>query len=217
MKKNQGRLVAVALLLAVVLIGATSAYRILSEKYSATPETVQAEEMTEGESVEVEGVESETTASETEESTEDQVVEAIDFSMTDENGEKVNLSDFYGKPVVMNFWATWCGPCQSEMPHFDKAYQQYKDQINFLMIDLTDGARDTVESASAFVEEQGYSFPILFDTEYEGASTYGINSIPTTFFINARGEIEAYQIGALTEEVLFNQLEIMVNEDSENA
>lgn len=145
---------------------------------------------------------------------ESQEIMAPDFSMTDENGEKVSLSDYFGKPVMLNFWATWCGPCKMEMPHFDKAYQEYQDRMNFLIVDLTDGSRDTVESASAFIEEEGYSFPIFFDTEGEGAYTYGIDSIPTTFFINADGTLEAYQIGALTEELLMGQLEKMVGQEA---
>ncbi len=148
-----------------------------------------------------------------EEEPESQKIMAPDFSMTDENGEKVSLSDYFGKPVMLNFWATWCGPCKMEMPHFDKAYQEYQDRMNFLIVDLTDGSRDTVESASAFVEEEGYSFPIFFDTESEGAYTYGIDSIPTTFFINSDGTLEAYQIGALTEELLMGQLEKMAGQE----
>ena len=122
--------------------------------------------------------------------------------MVDENGEEYQLSDFKGKPVVLNFWASWCGPCKSEMPDFEKAYQKYKDEISFLMVNLTDGSRETVEKASAHVKEQGYSFPVYYDTMSEAAMTYGVYSIPTSYFIDKEGNIIAHAQGAIDKENL---------------
>ena len=93
---------------------------------------------------------------------------APDFTVLDYDGKEVKLSAFKGKPVVLNFWASWCGPCKSEMPDFNEIYQEYKDQICFMMVNLTDGTQETMEKAKAYVDGQGYSFPVYFDTKSEG-------------------------------------------------
>ncbi len=122
---------------------------------------------------------------------------APDFIMTDSDGHQVYLSDFVGKPVVLNFWASWCGPCKMEMPDFNEKYAELGDEIHFLMVNMTDGSRETVEDAKAFIEAQGYNFPVYFDTEMDAAITYGISSIPTTYFIDAEGYAIAQARGAI--------------------
>ena len=103
--------------------------------------------------------------------------------------------------MVLNFWASWCGPCKSEMPDFEEVYQAQGDDIQFLMVNVT-GGRETLESAKAFIEESGYTFPVFFDTETEGAMTYGAYSIPMTFFINSDGNLVAYVQGMTSADVL---------------
>lgn len=127
---------------------------------------------------------------------------APDFSVVDVAGERVSLSSFTGKPVIVNFWATWCPPCRAELPYFDKLAAEHEGAVQFMMVDLTDGRRETIEVAKAFVEREGYSFPIFFDTEYEGASAYGVRAIPTTVVVDARGEIADVHIGAMDESTL---------------
>ena len=110
----------------------------------------------------------------------EQQVAAPDFTVYDASGNPVKLSDYFGKPIVLNFWASWCGPCQMEMPDFQEKYEALDGQVQFLMINMTDGSRETVTSASEFIKKQGYTFPVLYDTETDAAAAYSANSLPTT-------------------------------------
>jgi thiol-disulfide isomerase/thioredoxin len=127
---------------------------------------------------------------------------APDFTALDADGREVKLSDLFGEPVVLNFWASWCPPCKSEMPEFDLVYQELSGDVRFVMLALTDGQRETVDTASKYVSDQGFSFPVYFDTKQEGAYAYGIQSIPTTFFIDKDGYIATRTIGAINEQAL---------------
>lgn len=131
-------------------------------------------------------------------SSEDAIERAPDFTVIDRDGKPVKLSDLRGKPVILNFWASWCGPCQSEMPDFQKAYESYGEDVHFMIVNVTDGGRETVETARAYVDGQGYTFPIYFDTTLEAAILYGASAIPLTVFLDAEGRLVAYASGALT-------------------
>lgn len=127
---------------------------------------------------------------------------APDFEVLDAEGNPVHLTDFRGKPVIMNFWATWCPPCKLELPDFDHLAQEYADDIVFLMINLTDGGRDTIEGVQAFMAEMGYTFPVYYDTEYSASMAYGASSIPMTVLVDPQGALVGYAIGALSEPIL---------------
>jgi len=132
---------------------------------------------------------------------EQQLTKAPDFSVYDASGNKVNLSDHVGKPIVLNFWASWCGPCQSEMPDFHEKYLELGEEIHFLMVNMT-GGRETPESAKAFISEKGYTFPVFYDTDSDAAMTYSVYSLPTTYFIDAEGYLIAQATGAIDTETL---------------
>ena len=123
---------------------------------------------------------------------------APDFTMLDQEGNEVTLASFFGKPIVLNFWASWCGPCKMEMPELQRFYEQYGEEIHFLLVSVD----DSVDSAKAFIEDSGYTFPVYFDTTSLGAYTYGASSIPLTFFIDAEGNLVAYYMGAMSEGIL---------------
>ena len=143
------------------------------------------------------------------EEAEPEKVHAPDFTVYDLEGNEVHLSDFMGKPVILNFWASWCGPCKMEMPDFHEKYLELGDEIYFLMINMTDGSRETVDSASKFIAGQEYTFPVFYDTESDASAAYGVYSLPTNFFIDAEGYAIAQATGAINVEILDKGIEMI--------
>lgn len=137
-------------------------------------------------------------------------VYAPDFTVYNKEGSPVHFSDFKGKPVVLNFWASWCGPCKSEMPAFEQAYRELGHKVQFLLINATDNYQETVESAASYIEGMGYTFPVFYDTKLDAINTYGIYAFPTTFFINENGELVAHAVSALSREVLQQGIDMIL-------
>lgn len=127
---------------------------------------------------------------------------APDFTVYDRDGNTVRLSDFRGKPVVLNFWASWCGPCKMEMPDFEEMYKEYGEDIHFVMVNLTDGAQETMKTATTFLDGSGYTFPVYYDKDTDAAYTYQVYGIPVTYFINAEGHLIAQGSSALDAETI---------------
>lgn len=142
--------------------------------------------------------------------TEAEPAPAPDFTVYDLDGNPHKLSDFQGKPVLLNFWASWCGPCVSEMPEFQNFYEEYGDQIHFVLVNLTDGYQETVESASSFVEAQGYTFPVYYDTDVDAAMKYGVSAVPVSYFLDAEGNFVAWAQGAMTADMLQQGMDMLL-------
>ena len=172
--KNKTNLIILALALATFLVGASVLYKTLGQSF-----------------------ETDQLAAQQTDATQQPLMQAPDFTVYDIDGNEVKLSDFFGKPIVVNFWASWCGPCKMEMPDFQDKYLELGGEVTFLMVNMTDGSRETVDIASAFIAEQGYTFPVLYDTASSAAMTYSVYSLPTTFFIDAQGNAIAQATGAI--------------------
>jgi peroxiredoxin len=112
---------------------------------------------------------------------------AIDFTLNDINGNRVALSQFRGKAVVVNFWSTSCPPCRAEMPEFEAVYQQYKDRVVFLGV----ASSDTTASVRAFVTDLKLSWTFLMDSNGDAAVAYEVMVYPTTYFVDKEGLITA--------------------------
>ncbi len=123
---------------------------------------------------------------------------APDFTVTDRDGREVKLSDFFGKPVVVNFWGTWCPYCLQEFPEFQTVYEELGDDVQFVMVNYG----DTLSQVDDFLEENTYTFPIYFDLVGSAVETYQVSGFPTTVFIRKNGEVSDVRSGALSEEIL---------------
>ena len=211
--KKKNTLLVIVLVFVLLLGGAFMLYDKLGENVVAEQMIVHATPAPASEpSQDEESAETEPTQENENPSPEEpENIPAPDFHVYDKAGAEVHLSDFFGKPIVLNFWASWCGPCKSEMPDFNEKYAELGGDVHFVMVNMTDGGRETVETASAFVEKNGYAFPVFFDTTGEAAAAYGAYSLPTSFFIDAQGHVIAQAVGAIDASTLQKGIDMIVN------
>lgn len=132
---------------------------------------------------------------------------AIDFTLTDQYGNTHTLSDYKGKTVFLNFWATWCPPCRAEMPDIQKLYEEYAeagdDSVVILGIAAPDyGQEQSEDKIIDFLEENGYTYPVVMDPGGSLFAQYGIYSFPTTFMIDKDGNVFGYASGQLSEDIM---------------
>ncbi|MBQ5916862.1 MAG: TlpA family protein disulfide reductase, partial [Lachnospiraceae bacterium] len=152
------------------------------------------------------------TEEETEEAKKADTIPAIDFTLQDQYGNTHTLSEYKGKTVFLNFWATWCPPCRNEMPDIQKLYEEYQAEEDPSVIILgiaapNYGREGSEEEIIAFLEKNGYTYPVVMDTTGEMFMQYGIYSFPTTFMIDAEGNIFGYLPGQLNEMVMRSIIE----------
>ena len=127
---------------------------------------------------------------------------APDFGSTSINGERVTLSEYLGRPVMINFWATWCTPCRYEMPLFEGYYEKYKKDLVILAVNLQQSDTDI----TTFTNELRLTFPILLDAEGSVNKLYKVQGLPTTYFLDREGRVRAVHIGSMVESQLVNYL-----------
>lgn len=135
----------------------------------------------------------------------DDRIEAIDFKLEDLQGKEIKLSDFKGKKVFLNFWASWCGPCKAEMPHMQQLYEETKDKDIVILAVNVGEDKDKVKS---FIEENKYAFPVVLDIKQEAALQYGISAFPTSFFIDEEGYVYSGIRGAMSLDMMKEQLKL---------
>lgn len=144
-------------------------------------------------------------------SKDDKKIEALDFDLYDQYGKKHKLSDYKGKTVFLNYWATWCPPCKEEMPYIEELYKEYNENKNDVIIlgvaspNLgNEGSKKDIEK---FLKDEDYAFPVVFDEGGSQIYAYGISSFPSTFIIDKEGFIAKYVPGAMDKETMKNLIE----------
>lgn len=130
--------------------------------------------------------------------------EAPDFILTDLEGNEHRLSDYEGQGVFLNFWGTFCKPCEKEMPYINNQYNQFKDKgVQVLSVDV----KESELAVKKFADRHKLDFPIVIDKDESVASAYGIDPIPATFLIDKNGKVVKYYVGELTEEMIKDFME----------
>jgi len=141
---------------------------------------------------------------------------AADFILVDQYGNTHTLSDYRGKVVFINFWATWCPPCNEELPDIEELYQEYNlnsDEVVFLGIvnpisdNYPNNSDVSKEEIIEFLDDKGYTFPVLFDETGDILSTYQISAFPTTFIIDKEGNVVGYVPGMMTRDIMENVIQ----------
>jgi len=150
------------------------------------------------------------TPSGSEGSQDDTTIAAVDFELESIDGSKVRLSDLKGKPVVINFFTTWCVYCDRELPYFMSAKDEYADEVTFLFIDV----QESISDVKNYVEKKGYdNFLPLLDSDGSVARTYGVNGYPNTIIVDADGNIAEVYRGMMGEDMLKKAVEaVRVND-----
>ncbi len=126
---------------------------------------------------------------------------APDFTLSTPDGETITLSDLRGHPVIVNLWASWCGPCRAEMPALQRVHETYQD-AGLVLLAVNATHQDSIPAALAFAAEYGLTFPILLDVDGQVSQLYELRALPSTYFIRPDGLIEEVVLGGPMAEAL---------------
>lgn len=145
----------------------------------------------------------------TEEMSTPEAIYMPETSIYTDTGEPVELQSLLGQPIIINFWATWCPPCIEEMPDFQEAYEEYGDEVHFVMLNATESRPgETIQVAQDFLEEQNLELPVYYDQNYANQIVFGTSTLPSTLFINSDGEVTYGHRGQIT----YDQLAFMITD-----
>lgn len=131
--------------------------------------------------------------------------------LTSNEGAQVQLSDYKSKPKVVVFWASWCPDCQKELPIIQRLYDKYQDKVDFFMVDIVDGERETLETSHQFLMDQGFTFPVYIDQDLQAFKFLDVKAIPTIFIVDKDGIVKEIYIEQGSEEMLSKDLKQLIN------
>ena len=134
-------------------------------------------------------------------------VQATDFTLPLLSGEEVTLQEYQGKIIILNFWASWCEPCNKEAPHLQNFYKKHKRDVEILAINVT--TKDNRTDVEKFVEKYHLTFPVLLDESGDTSTMYGAFSFPTTIIIDREGTINQEILGPLNDDLLDNLIKTL--------
>ena len=205
-KKSRRSAVVVAVVFVILFAAASLGYATLSQQVAIDNARINFSNNSENASDNAGASRDDSNASKSPEKTSEQQ-KAPDFTVIDANGSEVSLGSLFGQPIVLNFWASTCGPCQKEMPDFQAAYEKHGSEVRFVMVNLTSFKGESVDHAKEYLAQNGYTLPVYFDVDDSAMASYGITSIPRTFLIGPDGNIAASATGAINENALAEGIE----------
>ena len=138
-------------------------------------------------------------------------LDLLDFTFLDQYGKIHRLSSYKGKVIFLNAWATWCGPCRSELPEIDELYKKYEDSKDVVVLTVVfpgKSGEGDISSIKSFMKSNGYSYPVLLDINGKLLSALGITAFPTTFLFDKKGNIYGYVPGAMNKERMEEVIDI---------
>lgn len=143
-----------------------------------------------------------------------EIIPAYDFTLTDQYGNPHTLSEYKGKVVMLQFFATWCGYCKAELPSVQELYEELPEDLVILIVNQPGGRETTKEGVIQWLDDNGYTFPTVFDEEGTVNRNYGITGLPTTYLINKEGNVYGYMPGAMDKETMLKIIEMARNNES---
>ena len=134
-----------------------------------------------------------------------------DFKITPPDGRELSISSLSDKPLLIVEWASWCPDCQKELPIIQRLYDKYQDKVDFFMVDIVDGERETLETSHQFLRDQGFTFPVYIDQDLQAFKFLDVKAIPTIFIVDKDGIVKEIYVEQGSEEMLSKDLKQLIN------